>query len=445
MLKNYFKIAIKVLGRRKFFTAISLFGISFTLMILMIATAFFESELGNDAPLKNRDYLVYVPMVSISKDYQDTIIQVDTHFIDNIAKYDTTLSFEPAGRSMSRSSPSYTFLRNNLSDIPFVDKMSIFSRGVSYDIFINSKKVNFGAVFVDENYWDIYNFKFIDGQAFGKAAIDNQEQVAVISKKASLDYFGTVENVIDKEVMLDGKHYTVKGVIDSGISSASEINAEIYLPYTHVKPSDLKDKSFLGSFAAIFLAKDKKSVQKIKNEINQKEKRIEIPTDLYDYDKIDIEVMTFFERYAKGIISSDKPEESFRILFGVILFFLLLFFLLPTLNLININVSRILERSSEIGVRKAFGANSQNILLQFIFENIILTFIGGVLGFLFALIVIYLVNDSQILGDTTLHFNYKVSIYSFFLCLIFGIVSGYIPAWRMSRVHIVNALKQNQL
>src|SRR5256885_1583041 len=58
----------------------------------------------------------------------------------------------------------------------------------------------------------------------------------------------------------------------------------------------------------------------------------------------------------------------------------LLFMALPTLNLVNLNVSRILERASEIGVRKAFGASSRALLGQFLVENVVLTLIGGALG-----------------------------------------------------------------
>ena len=54
--------------------------------------------------------------------------------------------------------------------------------------------------------------------------------------------------------------------------------------------------------------------------------------------------------------------------------------LLPTLNLVNINISRIMERASEIGVRKAFGASSRTLVGQFVVENIILTLVGGAFG-----------------------------------------------------------------
>ena len=55
----------------------------------------------------------------------------------------------------------------------------------------------------------------------------------------------------------------------------------------------------------------------------------------------------------------------------------LLFVLIPTVNLVNINISRIMERASEIGVRKAFGAPARTLVGQFLVENILLTLVGG--------------------------------------------------------------------
>src|SRR4051794_1410268 len=60
MLKNYFKIAIAVLKRRKFFTFISLFGISFTLTILIVVTAFIDNVTAANYPEVNRDRSLYI-------------------------------------------------------------------------------------------------------------------------------------------------------------------------------------------------------------------------------------------------------------------------------------------------------------------------------------------------------------------------------------------------
>src|SRR5207237_4316392 len=60
MLKNYFKIAVAVLKRRKFFTFISLFGISFTLTILIILTAFINNVTSANYPEWNRERSLYI-------------------------------------------------------------------------------------------------------------------------------------------------------------------------------------------------------------------------------------------------------------------------------------------------------------------------------------------------------------------------------------------------
>ena len=60
MFKNYFKIAIAVLRRRKFFTFISLFGISFTLTILLVLTAFIDKVVGDTYPDRKRDRSLYI-------------------------------------------------------------------------------------------------------------------------------------------------------------------------------------------------------------------------------------------------------------------------------------------------------------------------------------------------------------------------------------------------
>ena len=63
MLKNYLKIAWKVLLRRKFFTFISLFGISFTLMVLMVVTSLFDHAFGPQMPEREMDRLLFVNMM----------------------------------------------------------------------------------------------------------------------------------------------------------------------------------------------------------------------------------------------------------------------------------------------------------------------------------------------------------------------------------------------
>jgi putative ABC transport system permease protein len=115
--------------------------------------------------------------------------------------------------------------------------------------------------------------------------------------------------------------------------------------------------------------------------------------------------------------------------------------ILPTVNLININVSRILERASEIGVRKAFGASSWTLVGQFIVENVMLTMIGGVIGFLGSIFVLRAISASGLIPYAEFNLNYRIFIYGLLLALFFGLFSGVYPAWKMSRLNPVQALK----
>jgi putative ABC transport system permease protein len=118
----------------------------------------------------------------------------------------------------------------------------------------------------------------------------------------------------------------------------------------------------------------------------------------------------------------------------------LMFVLLPTVNLVNLNVSRILERASEIGIRKAFGASSRTLIGQFVVENVVLTFAGGLAGLALSAMVLWAINDSGVLPYARLTVNLRVFAYGLLLTLAFGIISGAYPAWRMSRLHPAQAL-----
>ena len=86
MLKNYFKIAIAVLRRRKFFTFISLFGISFTLTILLVLTAFIEKVVGDNYPDRKRDRSLYA--VRMEQDGKGNMNAggLSFYFLDHYAK-----------------------------------------------------------------------------------------------------------------------------------------------------------------------------------------------------------------------------------------------------------------------------------------------------------------------------------------------------------------------
>jgi putative ABC transport system permease protein len=406
MLKNYFKIAIAVLRRRKFFTFISLFGISFTLTILLVLTAFIDKVVGDNYPDKKRDCSLYI----------------------------TSLEEDGKG-SMNGGALSYYFLTHYTASIKTPMKMTIFSRFSGTNTYINNKKIAVDYKYTDANYWDILDYDFLEGKPFNKQQVANSERVAVISEDMKNEYFGDAATAVGKYIESDNVKYRVTGVVKNIPITSYMTYSQIYLPYT-VSKTDYKGKGYRGDFSAILLAESKNDLPKIHDEYEQIVARLPMEDKMYNV------IHSHADGYIASYVSTGNESQS-----GVVIVltalgtFVFLFMLLPTLNLVNINITRIMERSSEIGVRKAFGASSQTLVYQFIVENIILTLLGGFIGLILSEIAIAILNNARLIANLELSLNFTVLFVGLLVCLIFGLLSGVYPAWRMSKLNVVTALK----
>jgi putative ABC transport system permease protein len=411
MLKNYFKIAIAVLKRRKFFTFISLFGISFTLTMIMVLFAFIDNVGNSKYPDTKRDRSLYI----------NTMVQTG----------------EKTGYT-TNGPYSYYFLNHFIGSLKTPVKLGISSMSDFSSTYVNNKKLAVNLKYTNAAYWDILEHDFfIEGRAFNERQIANSEKVALISEGMKKSYFGDVKQVVGNYMEVANVKYRVIGVVKNVPITTFTFYADMYLPYT-LSTHDYRDKSYNGNYSAVLLAKSEADVPKMKAEYDNMVKRIPIIDKDYDH------LYSFADSYMTGLIRivlSDTGDNSTAKAILYLSLFLLLFLSLPTINLVNINITRIMERSSEIGVRKAFGASSKTLVYQFLVENIILTLLGGLIGILVSAIVIQGINYANLIPDLQLTLNFSILCVSLAVCLLFGILSGVYPAWRMSKLSVATALK----
>lgn len=446
MLSNYIKLAWRVLSRRKFFSFITLFGISFTLGILMVVLSFLQSELGTSSPLGNKNDIVFVEQFRLKKTFFDTIATIDTIVKDGIMLYDTTLEIKEKGTSNTQSEFNHKLLETYFSDIHTARNKTFFNFSYTNDVYVNGVKHSLNILLGDQNYFDVFNHEIIEGRVFDKQEMEKGAKVIVISDKTARDYFGTTKEVIGREIEFDGKAFQVIGMYPNSAKIVPYVSPDGVSPYSIIDQNSADDFYF-GSFSAIYLKNKSSDFNAIKTEIKNASKKVPLdhPDNKYQYDNVELIPQSYNEMYADSIYDGENPEESLKTMKWILLALLSFFVLLPTLNLINLNVSRIMDRSSEIGVRKAFGAHQNNIVSQFIIENIVQTILGGLIGLLLAFGLINLINTGGYLGEAQLVLNAKFFLYSFIATLIFGILSGLVPALKMSKLQIVNALKENKL
>jgi putative ABC transport system permease protein len=406
MLTNYFKIALAVLRRRKFFTFISLFGISFTLSILMVLTAFIDKVVNDNYPDRKRDRSLYVNTME-----------------------------ERGKNSMNGGGPSFHFLTHYAGSLKTPVKIALSSDRKGTNAYVNNKKIAINYKYTNAAYWEVLEYDFLEGKPFTKQQIDNGEHVVVISEDIKKEYFGDVPSVTGKYMEAGNEQYRICGVVKNVPITAYMLYSDIYLPYT-ISKTDYNRQSYRGDYFGILLAASKSDVPKMQKEFEQMVRRL--PMSSKEYDQINSYADTFITGYVR---TGNETTSGVAIALAAIAIFTLLVMLLPTLNLVNINITRIMERSSEIGVRKAFGASSKTLVYQFIVENLILTVLGGLIGVILSFVIIQILNSANLIPHLELSLNFTVLWIALLTCLIFGLVSGVYPAWRMSRLNVVTALK----
>jgi putative ABC transport system permease protein len=408
MLKNYFKIAIAVLRRRKFFTFISLFGISFTLTILLVLTAFIDKVVGDNYPDKKRDRSLYVSRLS-----------------------------QEGKNTMSSGPVSFYFLSHYAGSLKTPVKIAISSGFNGTNTYVNNKKIAVNYKYTNAEYWNVLEYDFLEGKAFNKQQVDNADKVAVISEDMKKEYFGDIPSVAGQYIEADNVKYRVIGVVKNVPITSYMLYSDIYLPYTVAKDGGYKtNKGYQGNYFGILLANSANDLDKMHNEYEQMVQRL--PPEQKQFTKVNSHAETYIKSY---VDTGNERQSGTLIVITAISIFAFILMILPTLNLVNINITRIMERSSEIGVRKAFGASSRTLVYQFIVENIILTLLGGLIGIILSIIVLKVINSANLIANLELSINFTVLFIGLLVCLVFGLLSGVYPAWRMSKLNVVTALK----
>jgi putative ABC transport system permease protein len=411
MIRHYVLLAVKVLLRRKFFTFISLFGISFTLVVLMVVTALLDHTLSPMAPETRQDRTVGVHRA---------------------------VMYGPHSRWSSN--PGFKLLDRYARDLPGVERLSLYASSQSVVSYGPAGKIESALKLTDAEFWRILDFGFLEGGPFTEREVQDASLVAVISETTRTKFFGH-EPALGRTFEADGRTYRVVGVVADVSPLRAVPHADMWAPYTTAKTSADRDE-LIGSFNALALARDRASIPLLQQEFNSRLARAELP-DPKEYQAIVAPLESKIDQMAREFPFADTrdPEPQGWRLILILAAMAALFMLLPTVNLVNINVSRIMERSSEIGVRKAFGAPSRTLVLQFITENVLLTLVGAAVGLVLAELVLRGLNASGLMGAAALSVNLRVFGWGLLLALVFGLVSGVYPAWRMSRLHPVQALK----
>jgi putative ABC transport system permease protein len=282
----------------------------------------------------------------------------------------------------------------------------------------------------------VFRFDFLEGEPYGPEDEAQAVPVAVINASTRDRFFGSGP-AVGKTFELDGRRLRVVGVVRDVPFLRFLTFSDVWLPIS-LSRSDAYKKELVGDFAAAILLAPGARREDVAAEFQRRLQAIPLGDDRFA--SLTANADSLFGAMA-GFFTDDLLAGRAGLAFIYIWLVALLFMGLPALNLINLNLSRILERASEIGVRKSFGATSGALARQFLLENVILAALGGVLAALLAAVVLAGLNRSGVIPYADLSLNLRVLGWGVLLTLVFGVLSGVLPAWRMSRLHPVGALQ----
>lgn len=407
LLTESFSFAINALRNNKLRTLLSLLGVTIGIFSIIAVLAAVDS--------------------------MDKKIKEDLSDMDMNTIYLMNFSFGPSEvpRWKREQFPKVTyeefeFLKKSISSI---DKISFnfFARNES--VKFESKTVNSIRVKPStEDFFDIEPIKIETGRLFNAAESNSGSPVIVIGSEVANGLFENTDP-IGKKIRLYGQKLTVIGVLKKqGQGMFGDSNdVAVFFPVNFLRRMYGDENDALR--AAILIKPEKGiDIEEFKAELAQK-LRVHRGVKTGEIDNFFMNVLSGFTDFIDNIVG-----QMNAIGWGISAFSLLV----GGFGIANIMFVSVKERTNLIGIQKALGAKNKFILFQFLFEAVILSLIGGLIG-------MFLVWIIALILSSTLDFEFVLSTANMLLgsglAAFIGLIAGIIPAISASKLDPVEAIR----
>ena len=294
-----------------------------------------------------------------------------------------------------------------------------------YQVTSKSKNTNTQVVGVTQYYPQVRNTEVESGVFINEQNIRGLSKVAVIGPTTKTDLFAD-EDAIGKTIRIKNIEFKIVGVTKSkGGSGFNNQDDIVYVPLSSAQRYFSGD-SYVGNISV--QAKDAESMSLVQQDITT---LLLSRHNIKDSTLADFNIMN----QADIVATASSVTSTFTILLAAVAGISLL---VGGIGIMNMMLTTVTERTREIGLRKAVGAKSRDINLQFLSEAVALTFLGGVVGIVLGCTIAYGFKYFGIL-QTTISF-YSILL-SFGVSTVIGVVFGYYPAKRAGNLNPIQALR----
>ena len=424
MIRNYIKIAFRNLTKNKLYSFINIFGLAIGLTCFLLISLYVLDELSYDRHFKDAE----------------RIYRINSDIKFGGTEQRMAVSSDPFGSTLKKDYAEveqYVRLYANNSR-RFIKKGNEFL-------------VENDCLHADSTLFDVFSFRMLEGDP--KTAL-TEPNTLIISQTTAQKYFGNTPS-LGKTLTIgvqESVDYKVTGVYED-MPANSHFQANMIFSFKNI--TDYNFGNFLSHNFYTYI--------KLREGVDYKqfEKKFDVIVDKYVLPQakvfMDIKSMDDFRKTGNNLqysliplldihLKSDRIYElspnsdiQYVYIFSVVALFLLL---IACINFMNLSTARSANRAKEVGIRKVMGTQRNSLIIQFMSESVLTSYLAFVLSLVFAILLIPYFND--IAGKQfSIKSLFQVGYLPFLLLLplIVGVLAGYYPSFFLSSFRPIEVLK----
>ena len=425
MIKQYIQQAWAQLRQQPLISMVNVAGTALSIFLIMLVVMMQQVKVSPYAPESNRDRYLHVRFSSITnKDWGD---------------------------SSSNGPMSVRTGRELYKSLETPEAVTLYTCiTVAMPVSLpNQPATAVDVKETDDDFWHVFDFAFIDGKPYDRATFDAGIPVAVITESVARMLFGTTQ-ATGREFLLAHAPYRVSGVVRDVSTLAESAYAQVWIPFTSTDQVDNTwNKDLMGMMSCTILARERADFPAIREECNRRLEAYNQSLAEDGWKFISRNRPYDQEKHVLATAANWEPDVEAARRERWIIFLILL--IVPAINLSSMTQSRLRQRVSEIGVRRAFGSTRRELMGQILGENLIVTLLAGIVGLFLSVLFAYL-GDSVFFAqeysvtlnpptvDASILLHASTFGWALLFCFVLNLLSTGIPAWRASRMNIVEAI-----
>lgn len=411
MIRNYLKVAIRYLSKHKGYTIINVLGLSVGTACCILIMFFVRSEWSFDRFHSKGDKIY---RAWLEEHYQGELF-----------------------RNTTTPIPLVPVLQAGLPEIEKSCRIATLTPPLRH----NNNTFNDPVALVDSTFFDIFDFKLLEGNI--QAPLQSKNSI-VITGSAAKKYFGN-ESPLGKNIQLQLGNDTVLFTVTALAKDPpleSTIQFDMLIPFanaSHIWSEKTRTSAWSNvAVQSYFLLRDNASLIAAESKIGSVMNPL--VADNYKTGEYLVRLQPLHDVHFNTTLPDELPGASdpkYSFILGTIGVLILL---IACINFVTLSIGRSTTRALEVGVRKVLGAERRQLVRQFWGEALLLTLLALVIGFILAMVFLKPFNQ---LTNRTLIFSFDgfTFLFCFILIALIGLVAGFYPAIVLSGFKPIEVLK----